>query len=564
MSQTKVKSGLLNFPDQTDFVKLPSGNTAQRPSSPEEGYSRYNTTDNKLEFWNGTIWQQLPGVVPPIITSISYPGDDLAADPAGGQTITINGSDFKAGATVTVDGTTPSVITLVSATEITFTAPSKTAGDYDVVVTNEDSGNATAVDGMTYNGLPSWTTPAGNLGTFEENTTIPTITLVAAEPDSGAISYSITTGGLPTGLSLAGDDIDGTTPAVAGETTYNFTVTATDNENQSTERAFNIVVYKFVPSFNTVLYTGNGGTQSFNTGFQPDFIWFKARNFDWFHISYDSVRGSNKGLVPSGTSAEFITTDGLASFNENGFTISGGGWITNRPGYNYVAWCWRAGGAAVTNTDGTITSQVSANPRAGFSIVSFNTPSTNQIFSIGHGLENTPKFILTKERDGTLGWIAYHENAGFTNYLVLNTTQSATGGAINVWGTTPPNSTVFEMNTGTTINVSKQAIAYCFAEVAGFSKFGSYSGNGSTQSINVGFAPAFVMFKRTDSTGEWTMIDNKRNNGDNWLYANLSNAEGVNINRTTLNSTGFALDGSPSSCNESGSTYIYMAFANQF
>ena len=243
MSQTKVKSGLLNFPDQTDFVKLPSGTTAQRPSSPEKGYSRYNTTDNKLEFWNGTVWQQLPGVVAPIITSISYPGDDLAADPDGGQTITINGGDFKAGATVTVDGTTPSVITFVSATEITFTAPAKTAGDYDIVVTNVDGGNATAIDGMTYNGLPSWTTPAGNLGTFPAGSTIPTITLVATEPDSGVISYSVTTGALPSGLTLSGADIDGTTPSPAGQTTYNFSVTASDDENQSTERAFNIVVY---------------------------------------------------------------------------------------------------------------------------------------------------------------------------------------------------------------------------------------------------------------------------------------------------------------------------------
>ena len=243
MSQTKVKSGLLNFPDQTDFVKLPSGTTAQRPSSPEKGYSRYNTTDNKLEYWNGTEWQQLPALVPPIITSISYPGDDLAADPAGGQTITINGTDFITGATVTVDGTTPSVITFVSATEITFTAPAKTAGDYDIVVTNVDGGNATAVDGMTYNGLPSWTTPAGNLGTFAAGSTIPTITLVATEPDSGVVSYSVTTGALPTGLALTGADIDGTVPSPAGQTTYNFSITASDDENQSTERAFNIVVY---------------------------------------------------------------------------------------------------------------------------------------------------------------------------------------------------------------------------------------------------------------------------------------------------------------------------------
>jgi len=244
MAQTKVKDGLLNFPDRDDFIQLPSGTTAQRPSSPEQGYSRYNTTDKKLEFWNGTIWQQLPGVVAPIITSLSYPGDDLAADPVGGQTITINGSDFAPLASVSIGGTQASVVTFVSATQITFEAPAKAAGDYNVVVTNVDGGNATSVDGMSYNGVPSWTTAAGNLGTFPAGSTIPTITLVATEPDSGTISYSVTTGALPTGLTLTGADIDGSVPTPSGETTYNFSVTASDDENQeSTERAFNIVVY---------------------------------------------------------------------------------------------------------------------------------------------------------------------------------------------------------------------------------------------------------------------------------------------------------------------------------
>jgi hypothetical protein len=244
MSQTKVKSGLLNFPDQTDFVKLPSGTTAQRPPSPEKGYSRYNTTDNKLEYWNGTIWQQLPGVVAPTIETVSYPGDDLAADPDGGQTITLTGTNFLAGATVEIEGALAPVVTVVSKTEITFTAPAKTSGDYNILLTNGDNTTATFIDGITYNGLPSWTTPAGNLGSFPAGSTIPTITLVATEPDSGVVSYSVTTGALPTGLALTGADIDGTVPSPAGQTTYNFSVTASDDENQeSTERAFNIVVY---------------------------------------------------------------------------------------------------------------------------------------------------------------------------------------------------------------------------------------------------------------------------------------------------------------------------------
>jgi hypothetical protein len=243
MAQTKVKSGLLNFSDQTDFVKLPSGTTAQRPVSPEQGYSRYNTTDNKLEFWNGSIWQQLPGVVAPTIETVSYPGDDLAADPVGGQTITLTGTNFLAGASVEIDGTLASVVTVVSKTEITFTAPAKAAGDYDIFLTNGDNTTATFVNGISYNGVPSWTTATGNLGSFPAGSTIPTITLVATEPDSGVISYSVTTGALPTGLALTGADIDGNVPTPAGQTTYNFSVTASDDENQSTERAFNIVVY---------------------------------------------------------------------------------------------------------------------------------------------------------------------------------------------------------------------------------------------------------------------------------------------------------------------------------
>ena len=243
MSQTKVKSGLLNFPDQTDFVKLPSGTTAQRPVSPEQGYSRYNTTDNKLEFWNGTKWQQLPELNPPTIITVSYPGDDLAADPAGGQTITLLGNNFSPGITVQIGTTLSSVVTFVSTTQITFEAPAKAAGDYDIVVTNLDNTSGSYINGISYNGVPSWTTPAGNLGDFLAGSTIPTITLVAAEPDSGVISYSVTTGALPTGLTLTGADIDGNVPTPAGETTYNFSVTASDDENQSTERAFNIVVF---------------------------------------------------------------------------------------------------------------------------------------------------------------------------------------------------------------------------------------------------------------------------------------------------------------------------------
>jgi hypothetical protein len=317
-------------------------------------------------------------------------------------------------------------------------------------------------------------------------------------------------------------------------------------------------------SFNTVLYTGNGGTQSFNIGFRPDFIWFKARNFEWFHIAYDSVRGSNKGLVPSSTSAEFNTTDGLASFNANGFTISGGGWITNRPGYNYVAWCWKAGGAAVTNTDGTITSEVSANPGAGFSIVSYTGNLTAS--TVGHGLNNTPSIYIVKSRDNGSNWFVYSNVIGNTKYLNLDATIAAA--TFNLWNNTNPNDSVFSLAGQGDVNANGlRYIAYCFAEVAGFSKFGSYSGSGGAgNKQTIGFEPAFVMFKRTNGVSSWYIVDNKRDSSEYKTLILLADESIAEIssapNGVKFESDGFSFNGE--AFNNSGWDFIYMAFANQF
>jgi len=320
-------------------------------------------------------------------------------------------------------------------------------------------------------------------------------------------------------------------------------------------------------SFNTVLYTGNGGSQTFNIGFRPDFIWFKARNFDWFHISYDSIRGSNKGLVPSGTSAEFITTDGLASFNDNGFTISGGGWITNRPGYNYVAWALKAGGAAVTNNNGSITSQVSANAGAGFSIVSYTGGNLSGT-TVGHGLGKQLDMLIVKNRsDGTDQWITWHKdverNSTSTDTFTLKGGTIAILNGANAFGNYNYDGQMGSIG-------GENLIAYCFAEVAGFSKFGSYTGSApSTTTVNLGFQPAFVMIKNASSTMNWVIFDNKRdatNPNEALLYPNLSNAEdnvpGAGVN---FNTDGFTvLVTSGGWINNSGQNYIYMAFANQF
>ena len=229
------------------YVRVPHGTTAERPGSPAAGFLRFNTTIGTLEQWNTTTnsWQAIDS--PPIISTLAYAGSATAADPAGGETITLTGSNFKAGATVTVGGTTAPSVSVVSSTSITFTTPAKTAGDYDVVVTNTNGLAATLQNGISFNGTPAFTTAAGNVGSVQEDVAMSTITIVAAEPDGGTLAFSVTSGALPTGVSLgsANGQLTGTPNVnVTSDTTYNFTVTATDDENQTNSRAFNLIVLR--------------------------------------------------------------------------------------------------------------------------------------------------------------------------------------------------------------------------------------------------------------------------------------------------------------------------------
>ena len=241
MAQTKIKAGL--------FEGIIGNGT--------DGYFLMSNGDGTM------TWSSI--IVNPTINNLSYPGSVTAADPDGDEIITVTGTGFKTGATVTVGGTAAPAVSYVSSTTLTITTPAKAAGDYDVVVTNTDTGSATFINGISYNGIPSWTTATGSLGTFASNTTISTITLQATEPDAGTITFNITNGALPTGLSLTGADIDGTTSLETADTLYTFTVTATDDESQATPRTFTITVkkeFKSVENFTINTYTGNGSTQS--------------------------------------------------------------------------------------------------------------------------------------------------------------------------------------------------------------------------------------------------------------------------------------------------------------
>ena len=318
--------------------------------------------------------------------------------------------------------------------------------------------------------------------------------------------------------------------------------------------------------FNTKLYTGNGSSQSITgVGFQPDWVWTKKRSAGEEHIIYDSVRGVYKYIKSDGTDAESNVTTSLTSFDSDGFTL-GSSWNTS--GATYASWNWLASNTTASNTDGSITSTVSANTTSGFSIVSYT--GTGSVATVGHGLGTAPAMVIVKNRDATSTWITFHKSLPNTNAVFLNLTNASTSGGTGYWNNTSPTSSVFSIGTDTANNVSgNNHIAYCFAEKKGFSKFGSYTGNGNADGtfIYTGFKPAFVMTKcTTTDTGYtwWGMFDNKRigyNSNNYRLFANNSNAEDTTANEIDILSNGFKCRSTSSTHNISGQTFIYMAFA---
>src|SRR5210317_280701 len=310
--------------------------------------------------------------------------------------------------------------------------------------------------------------------------------------------------------------------------------------------------------------TASNVTYEYGLGFTPDLVWFKSRTGVRSHALYDSTRGANKRLVVNGTQAE-ISNSAFASFDSGGFTVTGSDSSSNNSGEDYVAWCLKAnGGTTSSNTDGNITSTVQVNERAGFSIIQYTSPSSpsSSTDRVGHGLGTTPAMVIVKRTDGVEDWYIWHKELGgggsgaLNKFLRFNTDAQAT--ASNLFNTV--NSTVVNLSYTSTGNL--QNIAYAFAEVEGFSKFGSYTGNGSTNGpiVETGFEPAFVMIKRTDINGyDWYIWDNKRiPAGERVLYADLTNAEN-SYGFINFLSNGFQHTRTNAGVNANGGTYIYMA-----
>ena len=310
-------------------------------------------------------------------------------------------------------------------------------------------------------------------------------------------------------------------------------------------------------------YSGNGGTQSITSlGFQPDLVWVKRRDAVASHNLVDAVRGASKILYSDATTAEITDSNDINAFNSNGWTM-GLNTDVNASGGTYVGWTWRGANATVSNTAGTITSTVSANTTAGFSIVTFTSQASGSS-TIGHGLGVAPRMVIWKSRTDSTAWVLYHADLGADKYLNLNNTNASVT-AVNVWNNTAPTSTVF--STGSDLANYGNIVAYCFAQVAGYSAFGSYTGNGSTDGtfIFTGFRPRFIMFKNaTTGSTNWQINDSARdtyNVVNKRLAPSNSDAEATNFDFGDFLSNGFKIRQTDQTWNKNGDTYIYMAFA---
>jgi len=321
--------------------------------------------------------------------------------------------------------------------------------------------------------------------------------------------------------------------------------------------------------FNTKLYSGNASTNAITgVGFQPDMTWLKQRNGTPDHYLFDAVRGVLNYLTPNLATQQQANVVSLTAFNSDGFTLGSNGQI-NASSSSNVSWNWKANGAGSANTDGTInTIKTSANTTSGFSMSTYTGTGSNA--TVGHGLGKVPKVIMVKNLSvGETDWMVYHASLGATKNMRLNNTDAiATSSAM--WNNTTPTSSLFYLSNNGNVNASGQAfIAYCFADVQGFSKMGSYKGNGNADGtfVYTGFKPAWVMIKNTTSSASWNITDAKRdtfNVAGKGLFANETTAESAIAGREIdFLSNGFKIRTSGGEKNTSGNIYIYMAFAEE-
>jgi len=365
------------------------------------------------------------------------------------------------------------------------------------------------------------------------------------------------------------------TPKLSSFAPDGFTLGTSDAINDS---GFNYAAWNWdmgadTPTgFGCVTYKGNGttGQTISGVGFQPDFLWIKNRTDGDSSFLYDAVRGAKNYLQSDAASAQ-ATTNQMTAFNVDGFTVDeDGGSATNDDGDSFVAWAWNMGGSNASNTSGSINSTVRANTTYGQSIVSYTGNGTAGA-TVGHGLNSTPEMIIVKNTQNNYNWQVFHTSIGNTGAVFLDLGSAPDTGETTYWNNTSPTNALFSLGTNTKANGNNNPhIAYCFHSVSGYSKFGSYSGNGSATgtSVTTGFRPAFLMIKK-NAASNWLMFDNVRSDsivtdiGEN-LHADYPRSEAGCASaqiKVDFNATGFQLKGTSADINGNGVTYIYMCFA---
>jgi hypothetical protein len=314
--------------------------------------------------------------------------------------------------------------------------------------------------------------------------------------------------------------------------------------------------------FDTTLWSTQD-TSIDTLSFQPDWVWLKSRSNADTQVVFDSVRGVNKRLSPSEVTGESTTSDELTAFNSDGFTL-GTGDNVNRASQTMAAWSWLGGGSASSDSNGSITSSVSANTTSGFSIVSYTGNGTAGA-TVGHGLGAVPNMIWVKRVNAEGGWVVFHEAMGNTHIIEVHAADASQSSSA-AWNNTSPSSSVFTLGDYTSTNTNGGTyIAYCFTSIKGYSKIGAYTGTGSVRTyVHTGFKPAFLLSKGTHSGGHsWNLLDSKRspiNPADKRLTPDTNDAEATTTQYDFL-SNGFRAQATTGAINTSGAVYIYMAFA---
>ena len=332
------------------------------------------------------------------------------------------------------------------------------------------------------------------------------------------------------------------------------------------------MAYTTVPKstayFNTKLYTGTGSSNAITgVGFQPDWVWIKERaNAQHDHNLFDAVRGVTKSIKSNTTGSQTTDAQDLKSFDSNGFTLGTNGGI-NENNVTFASWNWKGNGSGSANTDGSINSTVSASTTSGFSIVKWT--GNGSTATVGHGIGAVPKMVMVKSLGNATTWMIQHASLGNAKEIYLNNTSAA--GNSTAWNSTTPTSTVFSVTggAGDGVNASGDYIAYCFANVKGFSKVSSFIGNGNVDGpfLFCGFKPAFIILKNTiDGAKNWEMLDNKRpgqNPADDLLFPDTVDAESASQTDRLVDftSTGVKIRGNSAQMNASGQEFIFIAFA---